>query len=124
MGGRGLNASCLAASPRQSLDVRPAQWRWYGLLPKFKPMPDHNRISIRKIGVSTGRGDCPGLNAVIRAVVKSAILGHGWSVLGIEDSFEGLIWPEKVRELRWNDVSGILSHGGTILGTTNCRNPL
>lgn len=73
--------------------------------------------------MSTGGGDCPGLNAVIRAVVKSAILRHGWEVLGIEDSFDGLIWPEKTRELHWDDVSGILTRGGTILGTTNHGNP-
>ena len=79
---------------------------------------------IRRIGISTGGGDCPGLNAVIRAVVKSAILEHRWQVLGIEDSFEGLIWPEKTRELCWDDVSGILIRGGTILGTTNRQNPL
>lgn len=90
-------------------------------------MRDRNHRSrgwIKKIGVSTGGGDCPGLNAVIRAVVKSAILGHGWQVLGIEDSFEGLIWPEKTHELHWDDVSGMLSRGGTILGTTNHGNPL
>jgi ATP-dependent phosphofructokinase / diphosphate-dependent phosphofructokinase len=79
---------------------------------------------IRRIGISTGGGDCPGLNAVIRAVVKSAILEHRWQVLGIEDSFDGLIWPEKTRELCWDDVSGILTRGGTILGTTNRQNPL
>ena len=86
--------------------------------------PCAERNLIRKIGVCTGGGDCPGLNAVIRAVVKSAILSHGWQVIGVEDSFEGLIWPEKTRELHWDDVSGIVSRGGTILGTTNRDNPL
>ena len=84
----------------------------------------NKRKEIRRIGISTGGGDCPGLNAVIRAVVKSAILKHGWQVLGIQDSFDGLIWPEKTRELSWDDVSGILTRGGTILGTTNRHNPL
>jgi len=78
---------------------------------------------MRTIGISTGGGDCPGLNAVIRAVVKAAIVNHGWRVLGIEDSFDGLIWPEKTRELKLDDVSGLLSRGGTILGTTNRGNP-
>lgn len=80
--------------------------------------------SVRTVGISTGGGDCPGLNAVIRAVVKSAILKHGWKVIGIEDSFDGLIWPGKCRELKLNDVAGLLPRGGTILGTTNRGNPL
>ncbi len=79
--------------------------------------------NIRCIGISTGGGDCPGLNAVIRAAVKSAILQHGWKVIGIQDGFDGLIWPEKSRELTLADVSGILPRGGTILGTTNRGNP-
>jgi ATP-dependent phosphofructokinase / diphosphate-dependent phosphofructokinase len=81
-------------------------------------------MQVKTIGICTGGGDCPGLNAVIRAVVKSAILTQGWRVLGIQDSFEGLIWPAKVRELQLNDVSGLLPRGGTILGTTNRLNPL
>lgn len=80
--------------------------------------------SARTIGISTGGGDCPGLNAVIRAVVKSAILQYGWKVIGIEDSFDGLIWPDRTRELKLNDVAGLLPRGGTILGTTNRGNPL
>jgi ATP-dependent phosphofructokinase / diphosphate-dependent phosphofructokinase len=79
---------------------------------------------MKTIGICTGGGDCPGLNAVIRAAVKSAILQHGWRVIGIEDSFDGLIWPDKTRELTFDDVSGILLRGGTILGTTNHSNPL
>jgi len=51
---------------------------------------------IRKIGICTGGGDCPGLNAVIRAVVKTAILKYRFEVIGIHDGFDGLIWPEKV----------------------------
>ena len=77
----------------------------------------------RIIGVCTGGGDCPGLNAVIRGVVKSAILRHGWRVMGVEDGFDGLIWPGKCRELTLKDVAGILVRGGTILGTTNRGNP-
>jgi phosphofructokinase-like protein len=79
--------------------------------------------SIRRIGVLTGGGDAPGLNAVIRAVVKTAINEYGWEVLGIEDGFEGLIQPGRVRPLTLDDVRGILPRGGTILGTTNRANP-
>ena len=78
---------------------------------------------IRRIGVLTGGGDCPGLNAVIRAVVKTAIHVYDWEVLGIEDGFEGLIQPGKVRPLTMADVRGILPRGGTILGTTNRADP-
>jgi ATP-dependent phosphofructokinase / diphosphate-dependent phosphofructokinase len=79
--------------------------------------------NIRKIGICTGGGDCPGLNAVIRAAVKTAILKYRWEVIGIRDGFDGLIWPEKTKPLLLNDVSGILPRGGTILGTTNRGNP-
>jgi 6-phosphofructokinase 1 len=78
---------------------------------------------IRCIGICTGGGDAPGLNAVIRAAVKSAILKYHWTVIGIPDGFDGLIWPEKSRSLTLKDVSGILPRGGTILGTTNRGNP-
>jgi len=78
---------------------------------------------IRCIGICTGGGDAPGLNAVIRAAVKCAILKYKWKVIGIPDGFDGLIWPEKSYELTLKDVSGILPRGGTILGTTNRGNP-
>src|SRR5215470_4186144 len=78
---------------------------------------------IRCIGICTGGGDAPGLNAVIRAAVKSAILKYKWKVIGIPDGFDGLIWPEKSFELTLKHVSGILPRGGTILGTTNRGNP-
>src|SRR5450432_2476289 len=78
---------------------------------------------IRCIGIATGGGDAPGLNAVIRAATKAAIVEHKWKVVGIPDGFDGLIWPEKSRELTLTDVSGILPRGGTILGTTNRGNP-
>ena len=73
--------------------------------------------SIRRIGICTGGGDAPGLNAVIRAAVKAAFLKYKWKVIGIPDGFDGLIWPEKSYELTLKDVSGILPRGGTILGT-------
>jgi len=81
-------------------------------------------MEVRAIGICTGGGDAPGLNAVIRAAVKSAILKYQWDVIGIEDGFDGLIRPEeKSRQLTVKDVSGILPRGGTILGTTNRGNP-
>jgi 6-phosphofructokinase 1 len=78
--------------------------------------------TIRRIGVLTGGGDAPGLNAVIRAVVKSAH-NHGIACLGLEDSFDGLIEPNRHRVLTPKDVTGILRVGGTILGTVNRGNP-
>src|SRR5450830_1664227 len=78
---------------------------------------------IKKIGILTGGGDCPGLNAVIRGVVKSAIIRHGWEVIGIEDGFDGLLDLNKCRPLTLERVRGILPRGGTILGTTNRGNP-
>src|SRR5688572_21637589 len=78
--------------------------------------------TITRIGVLTGGGDAPGLNAVIRSVVKSAC-NAGIEVLGIEDSFDGLIEPGRTRVLRPKDVTGILRIGGTILGTQNRGNP-
>ena len=77
----------------------------------------------KRIGILTGGGDCPGLNAVIRGVVKGAILNRGWEVVGIEDGFDGLLNPAKCRPLSLEDVRGILPRGGTILGTTNSGNP-
>ncbi|HUM06257.1 MAG TPA: ATP-dependent 6-phosphofructokinase [Terriglobales bacterium] len=79
--------------------------------------------NIKCIGICTGGGDAPGLNAVIRAAVKAAILKYKWKVIGIPDGFDGLIWPERSHELALKDVSGILPRGGTILGTTNRGNP-
>lgn len=79
--------------------------------------------AIERIGVLTGGGDCPGLNAVIRAVVKRATYEYAWEVVGIEDGFEGLILPDKTRPLGLSEVRGILPRGGTILGTTNRANP-
>lgn len=78
--------------------------------------------SIKRIGILTGGGDCPGLNAVIRAVTKTAIYKHGVRVFGIEDGFQGLV-ENRVGELTSLHVSGILTRGGTILGTNNRANP-
>src|SRR5215216_1923375 len=79
--------------------------------------------AISRIGVLTGGGDAPGLNAVIRAVVKSAANG-GIETVGIEDSFDGLLETDRSRVLTPRDVTGILRLGGTVLGTLNTGNPL
>ena len=74
---------------------------------------------IRRIGVLTSGGDAPGLNAVIRAVVKTAEVEYGWKVVGIEDGFEGLLTPPRIVNLGLEQVRGLLPRGGTILGSTN-----
>ena len=76
---------------------------------------------VRRIGILTGGGDCPGLNAVIRAVTKTALL-EGIEVLGIEEGFGGLL-SGTCKMLDEKDVSGILPRGGTILGTSNKDDP-
>ncbi len=78
--------------------------------------------NLRRIGVLTGGGDCPGLNAVIRAVTKSALNVRGLEVFGIEDGFLGLI-ENRITMLTNADVSNILNVGGTILGSSNKANP-
>src|SRR5215207_10245747 len=75
-----------------------------------------------KIGISTGGGDAPGLNAVIRAAVLSAI-NRGWEVLGIKRGFAGLMGEDEVIPLTRESVRGIAHLGGTILRTTNRGNP-
>jgi phosphofructokinase-like protein len=80
--------------------------------------------TIKRIAVLTGGGDCPGLNAVIRGVVRAAILGHDWEVYGILDGFDGLLGSGSSRRLSSRDVRGLQVRGGTILGTSNRGNPL
>lgn len=75
-----------------------------------------------KIGILTGGGDCPGLNAVIRAAAKSAF-NLGWEVLGVHNGFEGLLRTRLVRKLKPENVRGILNMGGTILGANSRVNP-
>ena len=75
----------------------------------------------RRFAVLTGGGDCPGLNAVIRAVIKT-FLQNGCEVFGIYNGFNGLI-NGNLKLMDYADVSGILPRGGTILGTTNRDNP-
>ena len=76
----------------------------------------------KRIGVFTGGGDCPGLNAAIRSVTKSAMLNYDMEVLGIKDGYVGLI-ENKYTTLSYGDVSGILTEGGTFLGASNKANP-
>lgn len=76
----------------------------------------------KRIAILSGGGDCPGINAVIRAVTKKAIIDYDMEVIGIQDGYEGLI-HNHYRDLTFDDVSGILTVGGTILGTSNTANP-
>jgi 6-phosphofructokinase 1 len=86
------------------------------------------RGPIRRIGISTGGGDAPGLNAVIRAVALSAH-NHGWEAVGIRDGYNGIFLPDQYPDgglipLTPERVRGITHLGGTIIGTTNAGNPL
>lgn len=76
-------------------------------------------VMYKTIGILTGGGDAPGLNAVIRAVVTTATGQYGLNVIGIEDGFEGLLGETHTRPLTVADVRGLLPRGGTILGTRN-----
>ena len=79
-------------------------------------------MGLKRVGILTGGGDCSGLNAVIRAVTRSAIISHGAEVIGIEEGFEGLIF-DRNRKLTVAGTKDILPLGGTILGTTNKGDP-
>ena len=79
---------------------------------------------IERIAILTGGGDCPGLNAVIRGVVRAAVLEHGWEVLGLHDGYDGFFSSNPYRRLTSKDVRGLQLRGGTILGTSNRGNPL
>jgi len=85
-------------------------------------------MTVKRVGILTGGGDCPGLNAVIRAAVRVGAGRYGWEMLGIEDAFNGLVdldykSPRGNRWLGPNDVGGIIEQGGTILGTSNRGDP-
>jgi len=79
-------------------------------------------MTLKRIGILTGGGDCSGLNAVIRSVTRSAILQHEARVIGIEQGFDGLLFGWN-QELTLDATRDILTLGGTILGTTNKGNP-
>ena len=78
---------------------------------------------MKKVAILTGGGDAPGLNAVIRAAVKTAIREYGCEVIGVRDGYDGFIDEKGIRPLELTDVRGILPRGGTILGTANRGNP-
>ena len=78
--------------------------------------------SVKRVGILTGGGDCPGRNAVIRAVTKAAFTSHDLEIFGIEDGYLGLI-EDRIRPLGFDDVSNILDLGGTILGSSNKADP-
>ncbi|MFO8012668.1 MAG: ATP-dependent 6-phosphofructokinase [Phycisphaerae bacterium] len=75
-----------------------------------------------RIGILTGGGDCPGLNAVIRAVAKTLMHEHGAELVGFLDGYDGLV-RDRTMAIDWEAVSNILTQGGTILGTSNTANP-
>ena len=90
-----------------------------------KPLRDRpvsSRTRIPKIAVLTGGGDAPGLNAVVRAVVKAA-LRRGWETFGVEDGFEGFFDRDGIRRLTRENVRGILQTGGSILRCSNRGDP-
>ena len=76
----------------------------------------------RRIGILTGGGDCPGLNVVLRAVVKTLLIGPGIETVGFRDGFRGLVEDDAV-PLDYESVSNLLTRGGTILGTSNVAHP-
>ncbi len=78
---------------------------------------------MKRIGILTGGGDAPGLNAVIRAAVKTAINEYGCEVFGIRDGYDGFLEEDGILPLGMEDVRGILPRGGTILGAANRGNP-
>ena len=90
-------------------------------------MPAVHARPIRRIAITTGGGDAPGLNAVICAVTRAALL-RGWDCVGIRDGYDGLLRPERYPRggciaLTRERVEGIASLGGTLLGSTNQGDP-
>lgn len=76
-----------------------------------------------RLGVLTGGGDCPGLNAVLRGLVRRGVMELGYEFVGIQNGYEGLILPDLTAPLGLEQVRGILPKGGTILGTSNKADP-
>jgi 6-phosphofructokinase 1 len=74
-------------------------------------------MSIKRVGILTGGGDCPGLNGVIRAIVRKGIMVYGYEIAGILEGWRGMV-EELSRPLDLDTVSGILPRGGTILGSS------
>ena len=86
-------------------------------------MIDRKEHVMKRIGILTGGGDAPGLNAVIRAAVKTAIYQYNCEVLGIRDGYDGFIDEQGIVPLTIESVRGLLPRGGTILGAANRGNP-
>jgi 6-phosphofructokinase 1 len=84
--------------------------------------PERSQVT-RRIGILTGGGDAPGLNAVIRAVVLTATNQYGWEVVGIREGFDGLLDGAPLIPLTVDRVRDLLPRGGTILGAVNRGNP-
>nr|MCR5192287.1 6-phosphofructokinase [Bacteroidales bacterium]MCR5192290.1 6-phosphofructokinase [Bacteroidales bacterium] len=81
-------------------------------------------MAVKRVMVLTGGGDCPGLNAVIRGIVKRASQEKDWEVVGCIESFNGVLRePTEIEILDENRVAGLQIQGGTILGTTNKGGP-
>ncbi|MGZ6732484.1 MAG: 6-phosphofructokinase, partial [Gaiellaceae bacterium] len=80
------------------------------------PQPSPRHVARKRVGVLVGGGDCPGLNAVIRAVARRSF-ERGWDVVGIREGWRGLV-DGITQSLGPQEISGILPRGGTILGTT------
>lgn len=78
-----------------------------------------DRMKIKKIALLTSGGDAPGMNACIRAIVKSSI-NKGLEVFGVEDGYQGMI-EGRIRKMQFKDVDNIIQYGGTVLGTARCQ---
>jgi ATP-dependent phosphofructokinase / diphosphate-dependent phosphofructokinase len=78
---------------------------------------------IRRIAISTSGGDAPGLNAVIRALTKTAVLKYRWEVIGLMNGLQGLVDTSKILHLGLDEVRGLHAKGGTILGAASQGNP-
>jgi phosphofructokinase-like protein len=90
---------------------------WHDDRPQQRHDPDRQNGAVaQRIGILTGGGDCPGLNAVIRAVARRSML-RGWEVVGVREGWRGLV-EGVVEQLGPREISGLLPRGGTILGTT------
>ena len=78
---------------------------------------------MKKLGILTGGGDAPGLNAVIRAAVQTALNVYDCEVFGIRNGYDGFLEDDGIVPLGHEEVRGILPRGGTILGAANRGNP-
>jgi ATP-dependent phosphofructokinase / diphosphate-dependent phosphofructokinase len=103
-------------------DLMPKPSRRAPAANKRTAKPASKQPVIKRVCILTGGGDAPGLNAVLRAFVKTGI-GHGLEIYGSEDGFEGLIQPNRLVNLKLASVRGILPRGGSILGCSNRANP-